>query len=84
MACTSSANFGSIRRKGLCGRDKELVALTPKAFDILLFLIERTGKVVTKDELMKAVWAESFVEESNLTQTIFMLRKTLGQTREQG
>jgi TolB-like protein/DNA-binding winged helix-turn-helix (wHTH) protein len=51
--------------------------LTPKAFDVLLLLIQNAGKIVTKDELMKAVWPNSFVEESNLTQTIFMVRKAL-------
>ncbi|SRR5579871_496599 len=53
------------------------VPLTPKAFEVLLLLIQNAGKVVTKDELMKAVWPNSFVEESNLTQTIFMVRKAL-------
>lgn len=63
---------------------QELVALTPKAFEILLILVESAGQVVGKDELMKAVWPDSFVEESNLTQTVFMLRKALGQARDQG
>jgi TolB-like protein/DNA-binding winged helix-turn-helix (wHTH) protein/Tfp pilus assembly protein PilF len=58
-------------------RDEEVVHLTPKAFDILLVLAEKQGALVTKDDLMKAVWTDSFVEESNLTQTIFVLRKTL-------
>ena len=53
------------------------VPLTPKAFDLLLMLVENAGRVVTKDELMKAVWPDSFVEESNLTQTVFMVRKAL-------
>jgi TolB-like protein/DNA-binding winged helix-turn-helix (wHTH) protein/Tfp pilus assembly protein PilF len=59
------------------------VALTPKAFELLLLLIQRGGQVVSKDELMKAVWPDSFVEESNLTQTVFMLRKALGETANQ-
>ena len=58
------------------------VALTPKAFDVLLLLIQNAGRIVTKDELMKGVWAESFVEESNLTQTIFMVRKALDETAD--
>ncbi len=61
----------------------EPVALTPKAFDLLLLLIQRSGQVVSKDELMAAVWPSSFVEESNLTQTVFMLRKALGETAQQ-
>jgi TolB-like protein/DNA-binding winged helix-turn-helix (wHTH) protein/Tfp pilus assembly protein PilF len=58
------------------------VSLTPKAFDVLLFLIQNAGRIVTKDELMKAVWPDSFVEESNLTQTIFMVRKALDETSD--
>ena len=65
-------------------RGDELIALTPKAFDTLLVLIESQGQLILKDDLMKEVWPDSFVEESNLTQTIFMLRKALGQTRDQG
>jgi len=56
------------------------VPLTPKAFDLLLALVQNGERVVTKDELMKAVWPDSFVEESNLTQTIFMVRKALEET----
>jgi DNA-binding winged helix-turn-helix (wHTH) protein len=55
------------------------VALTPKAFDTLLALIDRRDRVVEKAELMKVVWPDSFVEDSNLSQTIFVLRKTLGE-----
>ena len=58
------------------------VPLTPKAFDVLLLLIQNAGETVTKDELMKAVWPDSFVEESNLTQTIFMIRKALDETAD--
>src|SRR5882762_11652704 len=59
-------------------RAGEPVALTPKAFDVLLALVERHERVVDKAELMKLVWPDSFVEEANLSQTIFVLRKTLG------
>jgi DNA-binding winged helix-turn-helix (wHTH) protein len=59
-------------------RENKPVPLHPKAFDILLVLVERSETVVPKDELMKAVWPETFVEESNLAQNIFVLRKTLG------
>ncbi|MGA8214266.1 MAG: winged helix-turn-helix domain-containing protein [Candidatus Sulfotelmatobacter sp.] len=58
------------------------VPLTPKAFDVLFLLIQNAGRIVTKDELMKAVWPDSFVEESNLTQTIFMVRKALDETAD--
>ena len=60
-------------------RKGEPVALTPKALDILLALIERRDRVVDKAELMSLVWPDSFVEEANLSQTIFVLRKTLGE-----
>ena len=63
-------------------RGEEAVPLTPKAFDVLLLLVQNAGRTVTKDELMKAVWPGSFVEESNLTQTIFMVRKALDETTD--
>ena len=63
-------------------RENQPVPLQPKAFDILLMLVENSGKVVSKDDLMKTVWPDTFVEESNLSQHIFMLRKTLGDTIE--
>ena len=59
------------------------IAITPKAFDVLLLLIQHSGELVSKDELMQTVWPKSFVEESNLTQTVFMLRKALGETSSQ-
>lgn len=54
------------------------VPLTPKAFDLLLFLVENTGRVLDKDALIKQVWPDSFVEENNLAQNISTLRKVLG------
>jgi DNA-binding winged helix-turn-helix (wHTH) protein len=65
-------------------RDGNLIALTPKAFDVLLFLIQNRGRVVEKDELMKAIWPESFVEEGNLSQNIFILRKILDDQQNGG
>lgn len=59
-------------------RAGEPVALTPKAFDLLVALVTHRDRVVDKAELMKLVWPDSFVEEANLSQTIFVLRKTLG------
>src|SRR6266545_3767286 len=55
------------------------VPLTPKAFEMLVALVERSGHLVEKDELMKAVWSDAFVEESNLTNNVYELRKILGQ-----
>src|SRR5258708_24747204 len=59
-------------------RGGEPVALTPKGFDTLLFLVENRDRVLEKEELMKALWPESFVEDSNLSQSVFVLRKILG------
>jgi eukaryotic-like serine/threonine-protein kinase len=53
------------------------VALSPKAFDVLKFLVINAGRVLTKEEIFKAVWPDSFVEESNLTQHVSALRKAL-------
>ena len=64
-------------------RGGERIALTPKAIDVLLVLVQRAGQVVTREELIGAVWPDSYVEESNLTQTVFMLRKALGRDSEE-
>ncbi len=61
-------------------REGESVALTPKVFEILLALVENGGQLVEKDNLMKRVWPDTFVEEGNLTQNISLLRKALGET----
>ena len=63
-------------------RDGQRVPITLKAFDLLLLLVERSGHIVEKDELMTRVWAGSFVEEGNLKVTVSMLRKALEE--EQG
>lgn len=60
-------------------RDGSVVPLTSKAFTTLLFLVERRGETVTKEELMNAVWFDTAVEENNLTQQISTLRKSLGE-----
>src|SRR5262249_32657343 len=59
-------------------RDGESVPLTPKAFDLLLALVERHGHLFEKEELLKKVWPDTFVEETNLTSNISQLRKALG------
>jgi DNA-binding winged helix-turn-helix (wHTH) protein/TolB-like protein len=62
-----------LKRKLLCnGQDLQIKS---KAFDTLLFLVQRQGEVVSKDELMSAVWSDTIVEENNLTQQISTLRK---------
>ena len=75
--------FGPFRLdsgKRLLLRDNTPVPLQLKAFDTLLVLVRNSEQVVLKDDLMKAVWPDTFVEESNLAQNIFVLRKTLGAT----
>jgi DNA-binding winged helix-turn-helix (wHTH) protein/Flp pilus assembly protein TadD len=54
------------------------VAITPRAFDVLVILIQRSGHLVEKSQLMEAVWGDSFVEEGNLAVAISTLRKALG------
>jgi eukaryotic-like serine/threonine-protein kinase len=63
-------------------RENEPVPVTSKAFETLLALVRRSREVVSKEELLKEVWPDSFVEESNLSQSIFLLRKALGDTPE--
>ena len=60
-------------------RDGRPIPLTPKAFDLLTMLIARAPRLVTKDELMKAVWPDAIVEESNLPYHVFAIRKALGE-----
>src|SRR5579859_683452 len=58
------------------------VSLTPKAFDVLLFLAQNPNRLVTKEELLQAVWGDTFVEEGNLAQYISHLRKALGDSED--
>src|SRR6266446_10594397 len=62
-------------------REEQPVQLPPKAFEMLLLLVENGGHVLQKNALMEALWTDSFVEESNLTQNVFLLRKALGDDR---
>lgn len=64
-------------------RDGEPLRLTPKAFDLLLVLVEEQGRTIAKDELLERVWAGTIVEENNLNQNITALRKTLGDSRQE-
>jgi TolB-like protein/DNA-binding winged helix-turn-helix (wHTH) protein/Tfp pilus assembly protein PilF len=63
-------------------RDGKAIALTSKAFEILNLLVENHGRALSKEEMMRQVWPDSFVDESNLAQHIFHLRKVLGDTHE--
>ncbi len=58
------------------------VSLAPKVIETLVALVERRGEIVSKQEMMSRLWADSFVEESNLTQNIYLLRKTLGKSSD--
>lgn len=59
-------------------RGGELVQMPPKVFETLCLLIEKRGKIVTKDEMLEVVWTDSFVEESNISQNIYTLRQMFG------
>src|SRR3954453_9069928 len=77
--------FGPFRldpRKRLLLSENEPVPLTPKAVETLIVLVENRYRVVLKDDLMKTLWPDSFVEESNLSQNIFTLRKALGDSQQ--
>ena len=79
--------FGPYRldiREGVLFRDGQPIPLTLKASGTLIVLLERHGHVVTKAELMARVWPDTAVEDGNLTQNIYALRKLLGDARESG
>jgi DNA-binding winged helix-turn-helix (wHTH) protein/TolB-like protein/tetratricopeptide (TPR) repeat protein len=76
--------FGDFRldasRRLLLRRDDgQAVKLTAKAFDTLLYMVRHAGTILSKDELMRAVWPDTSVEENNLSQNVFALRRALGE-----
>lgn len=74
--------FGEYRldaRNRLLWAGAKQIPLTPKEFDVLLFLVENAGQVVTKDCLLEAVWRDAFVEESTLARNVSWLRKKLAE-----
>jgi DNA-binding winged helix-turn-helix (wHTH) protein/TolB-like protein/Flp pilus assembly protein TadD len=78
--------FGRFRldpEERLLLRDEEIVPLTPKAFDLLLALVENSGHLLEKEELMQRLWPDSFVEEGSLAQNVSLLRKTLVESDDQ-
>jgi eukaryotic-like serine/threonine-protein kinase len=80
-AVSSVYDFGPFRldaAERLLLRAGQPVSLTPKALDLLVYLVEQPGRLVTKQALMSALWPDSFVEETNLTYNISALRKALG------
>jgi len=79
-------DFGPFRidvQKRLLFRDGESVQIAPKTFEMLLVLVEGNGEVVSKDDLMKRLWPDTFVEEGNLTYNVSTLRKILGESANQ-
>src|SRR5271170_5091574 len=67
-----SSNPPEVRRGG------RLVRLSPKQFSALALLVNARGKTIRKDTFFKRVWRDSVVEESNLSQTVFLIRRALG------
>jgi Tol biopolymer transport system component/DNA-binding winged helix-turn-helix (wHTH) protein len=63
--------------------DRQPVPLPPKAFDTLLLLVRNHGRTLDKDEMMRQLWPDTFVEEVNLAQHVSLLRKTLGENRDE-
>jgi DNA-binding winged helix-turn-helix (wHTH) protein len=63
-------------------RDGELVHLSPKSAEALVVMVQNAGKLLEREELMRAVWADTFVEDANLTVAISHLRRALGQKGE--
>lgn len=59
-------------------RDGEPMPMTGKTLDTLVVLVQNRGRLVEKDELLSRIWAGTIVEEANLSQTIFTVRKILG------
>ncbi|HJX90613.1 MAG TPA: winged helix-turn-helix domain-containing protein [Pyrinomonadaceae bacterium] len=78
--------FGPFRidmERYLLLRDGEPIPLSPKVFETLLFLVENRGRVGKKDEIINSVWPDTFVEESNLAQNVFLLRKALREEKNE-
>jgi predicted ATPase/DNA-binding winged helix-turn-helix (wHTH) protein len=70
-------------KEGILRSNGEIVPLTPKIFEMLLLLVRNNGRMLSKDEIMQTVWADSFVEETNLTSNVSRLRKILQENGEQ-
>ena len=71
-----------MRANGCCSITERLSLSRPKAFDLLLVLVENGGHLLVKEELMRLVWPDSFVEEANLSRNVFTLRKALGESED--
>ncbi len=80
--CCEFGPFSLNPKERLLLRDGKPVPLTPKVFDTLTVLVRHSGHLVLKEDLMKTLWPDSFVEEDNLTQNISVLRKALGESAQ--
>lgn len=80
--------FGEYRldadKRLLTNADGEALSVTPRVFDTLLYLVQNSGRMIGKDELMREVWIDSIVEENNLSQNISILRRILGEKPGEG
>lgn len=82
---TNSFEFDEFRLdadENILFRHGEPIPITPKAFQLLFVLLKKHGHPVKKKDLMREVWADSFVEEGNLTFTVNLLRKVLGDEKQ--
>jgi DNA-binding winged helix-turn-helix (wHTH) protein len=79
--------FGDFRldadKRLLLQRDGTVVGLTPKAYETLACLVQHSGTVLAKEQLMQAIWPDTAVEENNLTQNISLLRRILREERRE-
>src|SRR5271156_2015274 len=80
MKAEGAFRFGKFQIDALARtlrREEAIVTLNRRAFDVLLYLVQNPGKVVSRDELLKSVWADTFVDENSLAQSISVLRRAL-------
>src|SRR6185295_11380884 len=61
----------------------EVIPLAPKAFETLLYLVRHPGKLLEKEEMMRAIWADTIVEENNLNQSVSAVRRVLGERHDE-
>ncbi len=82
---TQNFEFGEFRvdavKRLLLKGDGAIIPLTPKVFELLLYFVRNNGRMIEKDELMREIWTDTIVEESNLSQNISILRRVLGEKR---
>src|ERR1035438_6055413 len=72
--------FGEFQSEALARtlrREEEIVTLNRRAFDVLLYFVQNSGRVLTRDELLKNCWADTYVDENSLAQSISVLRRAL-------